>query len=833
VERLLSAERAAHPAFPGSIDPEVLAAAAVTVGAVPARVGPWRLVREIGRGGMGQVFLAERSDGQYQQRAAVKLLKRGIDSEAIVARFLRERQILAGLDHPNVARLLDGGIAEDGRPYFVMEHVDGQPITRFADDRRLPIDDRLDLFRTVCLALEYAHRNLVVHRDLKPSNILVTTDGRPKLLDFGIAKLLSGSDGDGGEPSLTDAGARLMTPEYAAPEQFRGGPITTSTDVFGLGAVLYELLAGRRPHGRYSSTDLDPRSRDEEPPPLSAAASEVAGETAAARSTDAIRLRRRLAGDLETIVATALRTSPERRYSSVGDLREDIRRHQERIPVKARPDTLGYRVSRFVGRYRMGVAVTAAVALLLAAFGVTAMLQARALEVERDRARQEAAAAQQVADFLVAVFEVADPMRGGLGDSTRARTLLDRGAERITADLAGQPELEARMLGVIGRAYDNLGRSDLAEPMILRAMDLQRAEPAGEASPAFIAGLRQLAAVRSKRGNYAGAREAIRQAIGVQARTTPGDSTMLDLLMELSDAFHMDGRLDSANAVVARVVARFDSIPPEDVRGSRGVLRRMVAVLGYSDDWERLDTLNTWRVEAEGAVEGVRSESVAVALTDWAAVRKRRGDLPGADSMLTAALDIYRERGLQTIPAGRTLINLAELSAERGVLARADSLYRSAIDLLRLGLGEDHMMVAVARGGWAGLLHRTGRYDEAVASYQLVLAPYRKRSATLAYVPVAEWRMAEVLRKGGRLDESAAAFARALRGHEERFPPGYLFTAWVRLDYARLLVSRGRSREADSMLKLALPVLVKRWGEQDSRVIEARDLLAAAQEGTR
>ena len=832
VNRLLSAERAADPAFPGSIDPEVLAAAALDASRAPAQVGPWRLVRELGEGGMGQVLLAERSDGQFEQRAALKLLKRGMDSDAILRRFLRERQILADLDHPNIARLLDGGLADDGRPYFVMEYVDGLAITLYADEHRLPIDDRLQLFRTVCLALEYAHRNLVVHRDLKPSNILVTSDGQPKLLDFGIAKLLSTPGGEGGALPPTDAGARLMTPEYAAPEQFRGGPITTSTDVYGLGAVLFELLAGHRPHER-PSAEVGVRPREEEPLPLQAALSEGAAGIAAARSTDPKRLRRRLAGDLETIVATALRSEPERRYSSVGALREDLRRHQQRLPVKARPDTLGYRASRFVGRHRAPVAGSAAVALLLVAFGVIAKLQARALEAERDRARQEAAAAEQVSDFLVGVFEVADPTRGGLGDSVRARSLLDRGAARIRADLAGQPGLEARMLGVIGRAYDNLGRSDLAEPMILRALALQGSEADPPASPTFIANLQRLAQVRLNRGNYAGARDALRQAMAVLDRSAPRDSTVLDLLLLLSHAFHMDGQHDSAKAVGVRVLARLDSTPSHEVRNSPDVLRRMIAVLGYSEEWDRLDTLHAWRVAAERAAGGPGSEAVAVALTDWAQVRRRRGQLLAADSMLVAALDIHRELGLKSMPAGRTLTTLATLSAERGLLPRADSLYRSAIEVLRLGLDEDHMMVAVARTGRADLLLRAGNFDEAVRLFQLVLASHRKRSESLAYVPVAEWRLAEALRRAGRPGESEAAFARALRGHEERFPPGYLFTAQVRLDYARLLVGLGRGRDAEPMLREALPVLARRWGEEDSRVLEARELLAATQGGAR
>src|SRR5690606_35120496 len=274
----------------------------------------------------------ERADEQYEQRVAIKLLKRGMDSDAIHARFLRERRILAALEHPNVARLLDGGVAEDGRPYFVMEYVEGLPITRYADQHRLDVDARLQLFGTVCAAIEHAHRNLVVHRDLKPANILVTVEGQAKLLDFGIAKALAPREHEADAATQPEHGGRVLTPGYAAPEQFLGGAITTATDVYGAGGVLFELLAGRPPFPAGSVAARLAGGMALEPPPLS----------------DAVppHLRRRVRGDLETIVATALRAEPERRYSSIELLRDDIRRHRARLPVVARGGGAAYRASR-------------------------------------------------------------------------------------------------------------------------------------------------------------------------------------------------------------------------------------------------------------------------------------------------------------------------------------------------------------------------------------------------------------------------------------------------------------------------------------------------------
>jgi len=410
VDQLLAAEASADPGFMRGLDGESVAAMACVVGTPPDTVGVFRIAAEIGRGGMGEVFLAERADGQFEQRVAVKLLKRGMDSDAILARFLRERQILAGLNHPNIARLLDGGVADDGRPYFVMEYVQGLPITRYCDEHRLSISDRLDLFCTVCRAVDYAHRNLVLHRDLKPSNILVTCDGQPKLLDFGIARLLSSAEG-GDESMLTRFGPRMLTPEYAAPEQFRGGAMMTATDVYSLGAVLFELLSGRRPfHLRRDRETCTERDLEYEPPSIVAAVAASregdtdgavhAAATAKARSTDLARLRRQLAGDLEIIVATALRPAVERRYPSIDAIRQDIMRHQQQQPVLARRDTASYRMSRFVRRHVAGVLSASAIALLVLAFGATAIMQANRirtqavrLEAERDRARSAADAA--------------------------------------------------------------------------------------------------------------------------------------------------------------------------------------------------------------------------------------------------------------------------------------------------------------------------------------------------------------------------------------------------------------------------------------------------------
>ncbi|HMB91641.1 MAG TPA: serine/threonine-protein kinase, partial [Rhodothermales bacterium] len=362
-------------------------------------LGPYRLIRLLGRGGMGSVYLAERDDGQFEQTVAIKVVRRGLDTEDILSRFRYERQILAALDHPHIAALYDGGMTHDSRPYFVMEYVDGEPITAYCDRKRLSTNQRLALFRTVCRAVQHAHQNLIIHRDLKPSNILVTEEGTVKLLDFGIAKLL-GEETDHTVPH-TRTGLRLMTPEYAAPEQVLCKAITTATDSYQLGVLLYELLTGLRPYQitQRVQQEIERVILEEEPtrPSTALALADTAAIASQARSTTQDRLRRRLTGDLDTIVLKALAKEPERRYNTVEQLAEDVRRHMAGLPVLAQPNAISYRMRKFIQRHRLGVAAATLVSLAVL-LGMTGTLwQAQVAAAERDRAQAEAEKATQTA----------------------------------------------------------------------------------------------------------------------------------------------------------------------------------------------------------------------------------------------------------------------------------------------------------------------------------------------------------------------------------------------------------------------------------------------------
>ena len=434
---------------------------------VGQRIGPYEIIREIGRGGMGTVYLATRADQTFDRQVALKLIKRGMDSDAIIKRFVMERQILANLDHSNIARLIDGGTTEDGLPYFVMEYIEGKTITRYCDEHTLNTLARLKLFGQVCAAVQFAHRNLVVHRDLKPSNIIVTEDGTPKLLDFGIAKLLSSQT----PVEATATIGRVLTPEYASPEELRGLPVTTSSDVYSLGVVLYELLSGHRPFNfdNRSPEDVARKIVTSQPikPSVVIARIEAASQTdedeGHSRTPEAIgrtregnveRLRRRLAGDLDNILLKALRKEPERRYASVQEFAEDLRRHLEGLPVLARSDTLSYRTGKFISRHKPGVAAVVVVLLTLLSATIVTSWQARVARRERAKAERRFKDLRSLTNSFL--FDFHDAI-ADLNGATKAREMVVKKAQEYLDSLAHEAGEDRELLWELSTAYLKLG----------------------------------------------------------------------------------------------------------------------------------------------------------------------------------------------------------------------------------------------------------------------------------------------------------------------------------------------------------------------------------------
>ncbi|MCB1032854.1 MAG: serine/threonine protein kinase [Acidobacteria bacterium] len=475
------------------------------------RIGAYRVLHPIGRGGMGTVYLAERVD-QYRQRVALKVMSNDRFGGELQERFRRERQILARLTHPNIAQILDGGVTEDGRPFLVMQYVDGRPITEHCDAEGLGIRERLEVFRAVCEAVHFAHRNLVVHRDLKPSNILVGADGQVTLLDFGIAKLLDPEDeSSAAAGATTSAELRMLTPEHAAPEQVLDLAVTTATDTWALGVLLYELLTGTRPFAAGGSRlELEREIVETDPPPPSVAALRTPRDGA---SSGALRTwSRSLRGDLDTIVRHALRKEPEARYASAEQLSDDIHRHLLGLPVRVRPDTFRYRAGRFLRRHPWQTAAALAFALLLAVFVVSAALQSRALERQRDAARVERDASERVTQVLAGLFRTTDPRVNPEIRSMTLDQILEAQSEKAVQDLEGQDEVQARLERILARAHLARGQTGRGRELLRKAL-ARRRRIAGWRDGEALTTLHELATLEAREGNTVLAKRLLRHSL--------------------------------------------------------------------------------------------------------------------------------------------------------------------------------------------------------------------------------------------------------------------------------------------------------------------------------
>lgn len=708
-----------------------------------ARIGRYEIVARRGRGGMATVYEAERVDGVYRQRVALKVLRRGLDTDDLIQRFLTERQILSSLNHPNIARLLDGGSSPDGRPYLVMELVDGQPITRHADQRQLDVPARLRLFLGVADAVHAAHRRLVVHRDIKPTNILVDDEGRVKLLDFGIAKLLDE------RRESTEVGALALTPDYASPEQLRGDSISTATDVYQLGLLLRELLTGVRP----LRTDPVPGELPIRASRLAERSLERADSPearAAARGTSPPRLARTLRGDLDLILAKALRPEPEERYPSADELAADVRRHLRGLPVLAHHESVRYRARKFIARHAWAVASGVAALLVLTGYAVTVTVQSRRIVLERDRAELEARKAGQVTEFLVDLFHAADPNVAG-GRQITARELLEQGARELDAAAVEDPDVRAAMLAAIGRSYRQLGLYREAEAHLARAVEARRASEA----PDGIALGRDLNILATLVGQHDRRRSLAlhEEALAVVERHGGSNHPMAGVILAnyavaLSHARPQDsapsGMIDRAVGILREggggyrkelahaLLASAYGKPPADalprMREALGLLRdlhgeRHTAVADALSDLalatERVDplaadSLMQRALEIKLSIYGPGHPRLLGTMNNLAAVRRDRGDHAGAEPLYREVLAmrtaLYPE---QKIPRAYTLHGLGLVLVGTGRAAEGESKLREALAILEAELPANHPLIPLTRAAVGHAMSRQGRYADA------------------------------------------------------------------------------------------------------------------------
>jgi serine/threonine-protein kinase len=687
----------------------------------------YRLLREVGRGGMGTVYLAERVEDGH--RVALKVVRRGMDTDEVLRRFRQERRILAALDHPHIARLYDGGMTRDGRPYLVMEYIDGQSLTAYADARRLDLDARLRLFQPVCEAVRFAHQNLVVHRDLKPSNILVTDGGQVKLLDFGIARLLGDDLMVEGAPH-TRTGVRLMTPEYASPEQHAGARVTTASDVFALGMVLYELLTGRRP---FEAGDV-PHRKPERPSMAVARAEErhrPDGTTetilpevrSQARSTTTERLRRRLRGDLDTILLTALRTEPERRYPSAEAFLEDIRRHLASLPVTARPDTPGYRARKFLRRHRY--AVLTGLAILGLVVGFAGFYTVRVTQ-ERNRAEQEAAKLAQVRTFLSDLFEAADPGEAR-GQTFTAQDLLNRGAGRLAA-LSGQPDVQAELTATIGDLYRKLGRYDSAAVFLHRALALRQALHRGP-HPEVARALYGLSRLEYDLSRYDSARVLIETALAMQRTLLePPHPDLAQSLNGLALIHFVARQYTEAEPLFRESLAMYRTLYGEEHAAIGRILNNLSTLAYARGDIAEAEQLCREALAIRRKLLGEVHPDVALSLRNLARFLHERGAKAEAERLYQEALAMRRALFGPSHPdVARSLRDLARFLEDTGRYSEANPLLEQAVAMGRVVLGPEHLTLALYLGEYATLLHQQARHQDAEPLYREARALYARR----------------------------------------------------------------------------------------------------------
>lgn len=784
------------------------------------RIGPYRVTRLVGRGGMGAVYAAERDDEQFQQQVAIKVIKRGMDTDFARDRFLRERQILASLDHPHIARLFDGGALPDGLPYFVMEFVGGEPITDYCRRHRLSLNEKLRLFRQVCSAVQHAHTKLVIHRDLKPSNILVTPaadgkEGTPKLLDFGIAKLLAPDPDQAHAP--TETGVRLMTPEYASPEQLHGEAVATTTDVYSLGVVLYELLTERRPHEFKTHTPAEIGRT------LSDAAIEEPSKVVSRMPGSLTRLSRALSGDLDNIVLTAMRKEPERRYQSVEQFSEDIRRYLDGLPVLARKDTFSYRSAKFVRRHKAGVTFLTLLLFLTIALTVQAARIAR----ERDRANQEAATAEAVSQSLVAMFEVADPGKSR-GQVITAQELLDQGTEKVLRELEHQPSCQAKLLDTIGQLYQSIGLYDREQSLLEEALKMRR-QQLGNEHLDVAASLSHLGEMEQLKGNYARSEPLLREALDLRRKLLGAEhKDVAESLDNLGSLLVDRGKFSKAELMLREALALRRKLLGEehaDIANSLSSLGRLMSNTGRHEEAE---ALYRQALELRRKLFGAEHPLIASSLNDLAATLLEQGDFKGAETLFREAFGLNRKLlGEQHPDTAVSLAMLAYALKSRGENAKAEQLLRQELALLRKQSSEGYAQL-ITLNNLANVLREKGNYAEAGALHRQALALRRKLLgeehpsvganlhdlAVLSYLE-GEYSEAEIMQQ------------QAIDIFQKSLDPNHWRIQRCRSHLGACLIKLKRYREAEEQLLAAYAGLKATRGEQSeftrqtvSRLIE-------------
>lgn len=757
-------------------------------------IGPYQIISVLGEGGMGQVLLAERADNQFKQRVAIKLLRRGVSSHQLQTRLKLERQILATLEHPYIAKLLDGGTTPEGTPYIVMEYVDGVPINIYCDLHSLTIEQRLRLFQKVCSAVQCAHQHLIVHRDLKPSNILVTTDGTPKLLDFGIAKLLDAHSFTQ-TLAMTHMDYRLMTPDHASPEQVRGEPITTASDTYVLGVLLYGLLTGRKPF-EIKQTRLAEIERaicDNPAIPMDMGLyevihqkdKEIVNRLCEERSTTPAKLRRDLRGDLSAIVMTALRKEPSRRYISVEQLSADIDRFLRNQPVLARRDTWIYRTRKLLRRNALASSLSMLVILSVIAFATTTYIQSR--RIEREQAR-----AEQVSRFMIDLFRQADPSHSR-GNEIKVREILDVGAKHILNGLSDHPEVQASLLGAMGDVYRGLGLYDESRQLLESALQKHvQLEDVSQPETAEIE--RLLGDILIKQGNYSGAEPLLQHSLSLNRKLFASDSIeVAKSLTELAFLRQNQQQMDTAMSLYQQALS----------------------------------------ILAKHGAEA--NAQIALVQSDLGELHILRGEYADAEPALQRALQLSRIAYGNDYPeVAFNVQNLAVLLTLEGKFKEARPLFEESLAMYKKIFGAEHPETIEALVNYGDFLRKTLELNTAETILRDAIVLQEKvRGKNHPYVGYAHQRLGMVLLDKHEQTNAKHEFETSLDIFKTSLPADHAYVGTSHLYVALTQLEQGRFADAISEIQVARPIMLHAFASGNHLISVANAIEGAALIGQR